>query len=76
MVRDYKAKGNNALLVDAGNAIQGTVYSYFDKGKSIIKLMNKTGYNLETPENHEFDFGINNFFLKLKNHIDYFFHKR
>ena len=22
--------------------------------------MNKTGYNLETPENHEFDFGINN----------------
>ena len=22
--------------------------------------MNKTGYNLETPENHEFDFEINN----------------
>ena len=22
MVRDYKAKGNNALLVDAGDAIQ------------------------------------------------------
>lgn len=61
MVKDYKAKGNNALLVDAGDAIQGTVYSYFDKGKSIIKLMNKTGYNLETPENHEFDFEINNF---------------
>lgn len=38
----------------------GTAYSYFIKGKSIIKLMNKTGYNLETPGNHEFDFGINN----------------
>ena len=75
MVKDYKAKGNNALLVDAGNAIQGTVYSYFDKGKSIIKLMNKTGYNLATPGNHEFDFGINNL-KKLKNHVDYFFHKR
>lgn len=49
MVKDYKAKGNNVLLVDAGDAIQ-----------SIIKLMNKTGYNLETPGNHEFDFGINN----------------
>ena len=60
MVKDYKAKGNIVLLVDAGNAIQGTVYSYFDKGKSIIKLINKTGYNLATPGNHEFDFGINN----------------
>lgn len=49
MVKDYKAKGNNVLLVDAGDAIQGTAYSYFDKGKSIIKLMNKTGYNLATP---------------------------
>lgn len=28
--------------------------------------MNKTGYNLETPGNHEFDFGINNFFLKIE----------
>ena len=73
MARDYKAKGNNALLVDAGDAIQGTVYSYFDKGKSIIKLMNKTGYNLETPENHEFDFGINNFFLKIEKSYWLFF---
>lgn len=60
MVKDYKAKGNNALLVDAGDAIQGTAYSYFDKRKRIIKLMNKTGYNLATPGNHEFGFGINN----------------
>ena len=49
MVKDYKAKGNIVLLVDAGDAIQ-----------SIIKLMNKTGYNLATPGNHEFGFGINN----------------
>lgn len=37
--------------------------------------MNKTGYNLATPGNHEFGFGINNL-KKLKNHVDYFFHKR
>ena len=36
MVKDYKAKGNNALLVDAGDAIQGTAYSYFDKGKALL----------------------------------------
>ena len=36
MVKDYKAKGNNVLLVDAGNAIQGTVHSYFDKGKALL----------------------------------------
>ena len=30
----------NVLLVDAGDAVQGTAYGSMDKGKTIIKLMN------------------------------------
>ena len=60
MVEDYKAKGNNVLLVDAGDHIQGTIYCAIDNGETIVNMMNSAGYDLATPGNHEFDFGINN----------------
>ena len=46
------------LLVDAGDHLQGSAYGSMDKGASIIKLMNKTGYDLAIPGNHEFDYGM------------------
>ena len=48
----------NVLLVDAGDAVQGTAYGSMDKGKTIIKLMNAAGYDLATLGNHEFDYGM------------------
>jgi len=47
-----------AVLVDAGDAIQGTAYGSMDKGKTIIDLMNAAGYDLATLGNHEFDYGM------------------
>ena len=38
----------NVLLVDAGDAIQGTAFGSMDKGETIIKLMNAAGYDLAT----------------------------
>ena len=48
----------NVLLVDAGDAAQGTAFGSMDKGESIIKLMNAAGYDLATLGNHEFDYGM------------------
>ena len=48
----------NVLLVDAGDAAQGTAFGSMDKGETIIKLMNATGYDLATLGNHEFDYGM------------------
>ena len=48
----------NVLLVDAGDAVQGTAYGSIDKGASIIGLMNAAGYDLATLGNHEFDYGM------------------
>ncbi len=45
-----------ALLVDAGDHIQGTAYGSMDKGKTIIDIMNAVGYDLATLGNHEFDY--------------------
>ncbi len=50
--------GENVLLVDAGDHIQGTAYGSMDKGKTIIELMNAAGYDLATLGNHEFDYGM------------------
>ena len=48
----------HVLLLDAGDAIQGTAYGSMDKGETIIKLMNAAGYDLATLGNHEFDYGM------------------
>ena len=56
--KSYEDAGQNVLLVDAGDHIQGTAYGSMDDGETIIKLMNEAGYDLATPGNHEFDYGM------------------
>ena len=50
--------GRDVLLVDAGDHIQGTAYGSMDDGATIIELMNEACYDLATPGNHEFDYGM------------------
>ena len=57
-VAALKDSYDNALLVDAGDHIQGTAYGGLDKGETIIKLMNAAGYDAATLGNHEFDYGM------------------
>ncbi len=47
-----------ALLVDAGDHSQGTVYGAMDNGATVVSLMNAAGYDLATLGNHEFDYGM------------------
>ena len=54
----YESLGAIVILVDAGDHIQGTAYGSMDKGKTIIDLMNATGYDVATLGNHEFDYGM------------------
>lgn len=66
LVSDMEAEGKNVILVDAGDELQGDVYGAFDEGESIIELMNACGYDLATPGNHDFDFGMNAFFNRIE----------
>ena len=56
--RSIEDTGRDVLLVDAGDHIQGTAYGSMDDGATIIELMNEAGYDLATPGNHEFDYGM------------------
>lgn len=53
-----RAAGENVILADAGDYAQGTAYGGYDDGKSVIDIMNATGYDVATLGNHEFDYGI------------------
>ena len=59
--KKLKKDNKNVLLVDAGDEIQGSVYGSIDKGVEMIEIFNKTGYDLATPGNHDFDFGMDGF---------------
>ncbi|MFA6587408.1 MAG: bifunctional UDP-sugar hydrolase/5'-nucleotidase [Bacilli bacterium] len=48
-------------LVDCGDAIQGGAIGTLSKGSYIVDIMNKVGYDVAIPGNHEFDYGAQNF---------------
>lgn len=57
-VAALKSSTENAILVDAGDHLQGTAYGGMDSGATIIQLMNAAGYDAATLGNHEFDYGM------------------
>ena len=72
-VRDFlTAQGNAVILVDNGDNIQGEPVGTMTKGDALIELMNKMGYSVAIPGNHEFDYGMDQFLsLAEKAKFDY-----
>ena len=66
MKDDYKARGAQVILADAGDYSQGTVYVSVNKGKDAVTMMNAAGYDVATIGNHEFDYG----YAQLKSNLD------
>jgi 5'-nucleotidase len=60
IIKKIRSENPHTLLLDAGDAFQGTPYFEFYKGSLSYKLMSKLGYNAATLGNHEFDYGVDN----------------
>ena len=43
-----EAEGENVILVDAGDYVQGTALGGYDSGRSAIDIMNAAGYKVAT----------------------------
>jgi 2',3'-cyclic-nucleotide 2'-phosphodiesterase (5'-nucleotidase family) len=56
--KELEAVYDHVLLIDAGDAIQGAPIGSISKGSEIIRMMNRLGYDLAVPGNHEFDYGF------------------
>jgi 2',3'-cyclic-nucleotide 2'-phosphodiesterase (5'-nucleotidase family) len=59
-------KRNEVILVDNGDNIQGDAMGLLTKGEALLDLMNKMGYSVAIPGNHEFDYGMDNFLSLAK----------
>lgn len=66
MKKELKEDGDSVFLVDAGDAIQGATIGTLSDGEYIIEIMNECGYDLAIPGNHEFDYGMEQFFELTK----------
>ena len=63
---------NYVALVDAGDFSQGAPIGTASKGKYIIDIMEKIGYDFAVPGDHEFDYGMQTFLtncIELQNVI-------
>lgn len=58
VVDSVRAVEPNVLLIDAGDAVQGSLYFNIYGGEVEQKLMNYLGYDLRILGNHEFDNGV------------------
>ena len=55
---DYRARGGEVVILDAGDEFQGTLISNQFHGKSVTDVYNAIGVTASALGNHEFDFGI------------------
>ena len=56
-IQQVKAEGGNVILVDAGDAFQGTLFFNQWQGEEEAYFMNALGYQAMAVGNHEFDSG-------------------
>ena len=64
------AQGYDVMLVDDGDSIRGETIGAATKGSAVMELMNLLGYDVATPGNHEFDYGMD-VFLNLTEAADF-----
>lgn len=61
LVDSVRAVNPATILVDAGDAVQGTVYFTLFKGNAESDAMNALDYDFQIIGNHEFDNGLEDF---------------
>lgn len=61
-----RAANPNTLYLFDGDMLSPSLISGFDKGQNTIELTNLVPFDLAVPGNHEFDFGPENFYEKMK----------
>ena len=64
--RHLQEQGDEVILVDDGDNIQGEPLGTMTRGEELINLMNKMGYSVAVPGNHEFDYGMEQFLALSK----------
>lgn len=65
-----KCTEDNLLLVDCGDCLDGGNLGENTYGSGIMKIMEKAGYDVATPGNHDYKYGVDNL-KKLAEDVDF-----
>lgn len=71
IIEQIRKEEEHVLLLDAGDIFQGTPFFNFYKGEPEIKAMSEMGYDACTIGNHDFDGGMDNLALQLRQHAKF-----
>jgi 5'-nucleotidase/UDP-sugar diphosphatase len=63
---EAQREGKGFLLIDTGDIWQGTPVGNYESGEKVIEFMNRIGYDMWAPGNHEFDAGLDNAFKLIQ----------
>jgi 5'-nucleotidase/UDP-sugar diphosphatase len=66
IVKAERAKGGHVIFAHAGDTLSPSLMSGLDRGEHIIALTNMIRPDIFAPGNHEFDFGKEIFFQRMK----------
>lgn len=67
VVDSIRGAHENVLLIDAGDAVQGTLFFNIYRGEVETRIMNALGYDYAVVGNHDFDNGADALAENLKN---------
>lgn len=67
---EYKAQTPYVTTVSAGDFVQGGIVGTLTNGEGIVNIMNEVGYDIVTPGNHEFDYGMKQLYHLLNDCLD------
>lgn len=70
-VNEMKTKSRYVELVDAGNALSGTVLASISKGEYVVEALNAAGYSIAVPGAGEFSYGVDSLIGSLAKAADY-----
>jgi 2',3'-cyclic-nucleotide 2'-phosphodiesterase/3'-nucleotidase len=64
--RFRQAHPGAVVLLDGGDAMQGSALSNLVRGRSVIEVMNAMGYDAMAVGNHEFDWGRDTLYARMR----------
>lgn len=66
VLKTERTSGNTTLFTHAGDALSPSLLSGFDQGRSMMDVLNGLRPDIFVPGNHEFDFGKEVFFERMR----------
>ena len=64
-INQERARGGKVVVAHAGDALSPCLMCAFDSGEHVVDIMNRMGFDIFVPGNHEYDFGKETYLKRM-----------